>query len=151
MSHSPPVNLFISFMARGKGGFLNPFPSKRSLPPWFTTGWGNSVPGLVKILGTKRTTINLWRPKHVPYPFYTRCVNVPKHSRCSWGASALNIPGKSSPRARGTSHPHNNGDILRFLFFLKQFLGAHCKVMVYFWTSAWLWNEGYLNDEGVND
>lgn len=35
----------ISFMARGKGGFLNPFPSKRSLLPplWFTAPWDKRV------------------------------------------------------------------------------------------------------------
>lgn len=41
--------------------------------------------------------------------------------------------GKSSPRAGGTSHAWNISHIVKFLFFLTQFLGglrSDCKVMV---------------------
>lgn len=143
----------ISFMARGKGGFLNPFPSKRSLlpplrdsPPRETNGWGNSLPGLVKIQGNK----NLWSPKHVPYPFYTRVCQCSKgfpvfQSRLSADYSWE----KLSQGLRDESHSEHEEHFEVFLFqTVLGSLKSDCKVMVYFSTSAWLRNEEYLNDEG---
>lgn len=68
----------ISFMARGKGGFLNPFPSKRSLPLWFTAPWDKRVRKFCARSGKNSGKKNLWSPKHVPYPFYTRVCQCSK-------------------------------------------------------------------------
>lgn len=149
MSHSPPVNLFPSWPG-AKEVFWTHFPAKGRFPcdspPRETNGWGNSLPGVVKIQGKKTCGAQSTSLIH----FTQECVNVPKDSQCSRAVSALTIPGKSSPRDSRTSHSeHEEHFEVSFLFqTVLGSLKSDCKVMVYFSTSAWLRNEEYLNDEG---
>lgn len=80
-------------------------------------------------------------PKHVPFPFIWHKIGIFQ------SIPRLQIPALG----KVLQGLWNTRNFLSFLFFLKEFLGAlerDCKVMVYFWTCARLWNEEYLNDEG---
>lgn len=149
MSHSPlqSIYLFPSW-PRGKGRFFEPISQQKVASPVIHCRVRKFCARTGKNSGKKKKPVGpKARPRSILHRMCQCCQGFPVLLRClspDYSREKLSQGLRDESRSQHKEH-------FEVSFLSQTILGSlnsDCKVMVYFWTCAWLWNEEYLNDEG---